>query len=59
MTDQPLSDILHETEKVDSPQDVLLGKVLAGRYKVESIIGHGGFGYVYSCLLYTSDAADE
>ncbi len=47
MTDQPLSDILHETEKVYSPQDVLLGKVLAGRYKVESIIGHGGFGYVY------------
>lgn len=46
MTD-PASEAIQHEEVVESLQDVFLGKVLAGRYKIESIIGHGGFGYVY------------
>lgn len=48
MTEPPINqEIQTKEETFEGIQDVLLGKVLSGRYKIESIIGHGGFGYVY------------
>lgn len=44
---EPASEAIQHEELFESLQDAFLGKVLAGRYKIESIIGHGGFGYVY------------
>lgn len=44
---EPAREAIQHEELFESPQDAFLGKVLAGRYKIESIIGHGGFGYVY------------
>ena len=32
------------------PNNLKLGSVLGGRYRVESILGHGGFGTVFEAI---------